>query len=304
MSGGAAGGMKPGGASVGKKLASASTVSKIPEFDIDFMLRLMLIDDLQMSHPDTWAGKDFSKVQIDWPVLLEQIRETTGLTYRASRNSTCTDELIQKFDAFSKKYGSKDPLTRFFMVHGTSFQAAQNICLNGMNPDKFRCGLYGRGSYVTDRITCALPYVECQQLVSGRFLCHFVCGLAEFGTVYAEVPVGSKNQTDFGLLKNGRENFTLRNPEATYWCLRRPEQYRPVGILTFQIDTKELPSDYALRHMIFPQEVWDSLKENHPGIVARKEKLRKWFGAVGSRRQPPRGSKTPGGGKASRFKPY
>jgi hypothetical protein len=256
----------------------------------------------------TWKGipEEGFEIQVTLEEMKEKILGATGLELVHSIWTTCSDDLIKRFEAFSAKHGTGDKPsgTQVFMFHGTSGDGTLSICADGMNLDMYKCGYYGKGMYVTPEIQYAIPYCKSKRLPSGKRLLCVVFGFAEFGMPPEKVPVGSKDQEDFGRLDDGREICVASNEDQTYFCLKEEAQFMPIGFFVFSIDTKKLPSDFALRHMIYPEDVWAQMKENIPGLVERKEMLKASFNAGGSRQQPPRASKAPGASKAWRYKPF
>jgi hypothetical protein len=86
---------------------------------------------------------------------------------------------------------------------------------------------------------------------SDSIVCTIVFGVLLLGCTKDEVPVGSVNQNNFGCLRDGRENHALRDPYRTIWCVRNKEQYRPLGRMTFLLNTKKPIIDHALEHTIY-----------------------------------------------------
>lgn len=295
MSGGAAG-KKPADDDAGTVRIRPNTLGT---------LMIGWYDLMRVLDPDKWK-RPFDEVEITLEEMMEQIRQAAGLELDHSLWTTCSDDTIKRFADFTKKHGTGGKIsdTKVFMFHGTSPEAALRICKDGMNLDMCKCSLYGKGIYVTQEIQYAIPYCKSSRLPCGKRLFSVVFGFAEFGMDAEKVPVGSKDQEDFGHLHDGREICVVRNKAANYWCLKYAQQFRPLGFLVFSIDTKTPPSDFALRHMIYPEDVWAEMKENIPGLVERKEMLKASFNAGGSRQQPQRASKAAGASKASRYTPY
>lgn len=295
MSGGAAG-KKPADDAAGTERIRPNTLGT---------LMIGWCDLMRVLDPDKW-NRPFDEVKITLEEMKEQIRQAAGLELDHSIWTTCSDDTRKRFEDFSKKHGTggKFSDTKVFMFHGTSCEAALNICADGMNLDMYKCGLYGKGIYVTQEIQYAIPYCKSSRLPCGKRLFTVVFGFAELGMPEENVPVGSRDQEDFGRSDDGREICVSRNKAANYWCLKYAQQFRPLGFYVFSMNTKTLPSDFALRHMIYPEDVWAEMKENIPGLVERKETLKASFNAGGSRQQPSRASKAPGASKASRYKPF
>jgi hypothetical protein len=297
MSGGAAG-KKPAYYAAGTGRRDKKTIS-ILMVGFDWLLSLK---------DPTWKGipEEGLEIQMTLEEMKQKIREAAGLELDHSIWTKCSHDVTERFEAFSEMHGTGDepPGTQAFMYHGTSADGALSICADGMDLDMYKCGLYGKGIYLTPQIQYALPYCKSGSLPCGKRRFSVVFGFAELAMPDDQVPVGSKDQEDFGRLDDGREIFVLSNEDNTYFCLKEGAQFMPLGFLVFSIDTKTCPSDFALQHMIYPEDVWAEMKENIPGLVERKEMLKGSFNAGGSRQQPPRASKAAGASKASRYTPY
>jgi hypothetical protein len=293
------------GGAAGKKPAEDAAGTKSIRPNSLVALKIAWCDLMRVLNPDKWE-RPIDEVEITLEEMKQQIREAAGLELAHSIWTTCSDDTKQRLRDFREKHGFGDEVsdTAVFMFHGTSCEAALNICTDGMNLDLYQCGRYGKGGYVTQEIQYAIPYCKSSRLPCGKRLFSVVFGLAEFGMPAEKAPVGSKDQEDFGRSDDGREICVSRNKAANYWCLKYAQQFTPLGFLVFSMNTKTLPSDFALRHMIYPEDVWAEMKENIPGLVERKEMLKASFNAGGSRQQPPRASKAPGASKASRYTPY
>jgi len=202
------------------------------------------------------------------------------------------------FEAFRAEH--KMPLDAI-CFHGSSPEAVMAIHNDGFDPTLVKRELYGSGAYISTHLLIALTYSQRDE--NGELWVVF--GRAHIGYP-DDIPVGSEGQTDFGVRKDGTRIFTSTDPSRKIFCLGQPQQqFISNGYIRFSIRTDEKPSDFALCNVIYPQVVWEEMKQRIPGLVAYKQRLLKeetrkkrkarrtaaWTTQVGIRKQPSRAAK-------------
>ena len=104
-------------------------------------------------------------------------------------------------------------------------------------------------------------------------MCTIVFGVLLLGCTKDEVQVGSQKQEDFGFLRDGHENHSLRDPLGRCYCVREKGQFLSFGRITYLLNTNELFSNHALEHTIYPPRAWTTMTAKDPELDWRKQDL-------------------------------
>lgn len=254
---------------------------------------------LEKAFPDRYSFTE------DYPIptieqVLADIEYLTGYKMMKMYTSIPASYNQRKlaFEAFRVEH--KMPLD-VICFHGSSAAAVMAIHNNGFDPTLVKRNLFGSGAYISTQLIIALAYSQRDE--NGELW--VVYGRAHIGDP-VDIPVGSEGQTDFGVRKDGTRQFTSTCPSREFFCLGQPQQqFISNGYIRFSISTDEKPSDFALCNVLYPQVVWEEMKQRIPGLVAYKQRLLKeetrkkrkarrtaaWTTQVGIRKQPSRAAK-------------
>jgi len=204
--------------------------------------------------------------------LFSDIEKATGYKFEEASFASCSERL---FSAFQELHFSTRPegyVGPVIVWHGSSKEGVDGIIERCFDAKLLRRGAYGDGAYVTADAFVALGYAQpCKDCKL-----HVLFGNAHLGNVDS-IPVGSLGQIDFGKHPDGADVLTLRNEVGSYFCMKcenvNDGQLQRRGVMSFSIDTSQMPSNFALCNMYYPAAVWSEFKKNVPGIVACKMRL-------------------------------
>ena len=242
---------------------------------------------LEQAFPERWAPTGWT-VQNNEEVCAD-IEYVSGYSLDLLCAERQPSYAAQKhaFDAFAQEHFRRPEQQPagdrgVFCFHGSSRESVEAIHDGGFDAARWKEGVYGNGGYVSTLLSVALAYAALDdagpqaaagpQADTGRLWAAY--GRAHLGDP-ADIPVGTRGQTDFGAREDGTPHMTLTNPVRTYYCLRDPRQFLASGFMAFKVRFDQRPSDFALRHMVYHPAVWRKMTERLPGLVAYKQNLLK-----------------------------
>ena len=218
----------------------------------------------QVHGPKFHASKDVDKQE-----LMKAIHDCAGCELQSADLVEC-DQRKEVFEQF----GKHRQLINYHGFHGTTWQAALNICAVGVKPERCERAMFGKGFYLatpTDG-TKALLYADPdhETITDDSTYPVVVCMVAAPASE-DDLPVGGLLTKDGEAVLDAEgipfANHVLTDEHQTVFCVKDSRAVMQTAILHFSYTLDKPPSDNALLHAWFPHRLWGKLKELYPDTV-------------------------------------